>query len=127
MLDLNTFYPSSLISFDDPILNLGFLKFCFSSVVKNGDPNKNPIMSPVFSHDSILEKFPPTRIMICESDPLRDPAYEMTLKLKKLDVDVQLLLMKDYVHGFDTYDCKNGVKEYHHATLITEQIFKEFL
>lgn len=65
--------------------------------------------------------------MACESDPLRDPSYEFALKLKKLGVDVKLLLMKEYIHGFDSFDVKNGIKEYRNATLITMDIFREFL
>lgn len=38
MLDLNSFFPSTLIAVDDPILSQAFLKFCISSFVKNGDP-----------------------------------------------------------------------------------------
>ncbi|CDW72983.1 hormone sensitive [Stylonychia lemnae] len=94
MLDLNSFFPSTLIALDDPILSTAF---------------------------------PPTRIMICESDPLRDPSYEFALKLKKNNVDVKLILMKDYIHGFDELDIKGGIKECRNATLITEDIFREFL
>ena len=65
--------------------------------------------------------------MVCESDPLRDPSYEFSLKLKKAGVDVKLILMKDYIHGFDELDIKNGIKEYRNATNITEEIFREFL
>lgn len=74
MLDLNSFFPSTLYALDDPILMTSFLKFCLASFVKNGDPSKNPIMSPLFTPDNIVQRFPPTRIMCCEADPLRDPA-----------------------------------------------------
>lgn len=104
MLDLNSFYPSTLIALDDPILMQSFLKFCVTSFVKNGDPKINPVMSPCFAPDAILAKFPPTRIMACEADPLRDPSYEFTAKLQRLGVDVRLYIMKEYIHGFNSFD-----------------------
>jgi acetyl esterase/lipase len=104
MLDLNSFYPSTLIALDDPILMQSFLKFVISSFVKNGNPKVNPVLSPVFAPDSILAKFPPTRIMACEADPLRDPAFEFALRLQKLGVDIRMYLMKDYIHGFNSFD-----------------------
>ena len=58
--------------------------------------------------------------MFCEADPLRDPSYEMGLRLKRLGVDVKLYLMKDYIHGFNSFDTKMGVDEYHNGTIITE-------
>ena len=52
-----------------------------------GDPSINPLMSPVVAPDSILKKFPPTKIIACEADPLRDSSYEFALRLKKIGVD----------------------------------------
>lgn len=127
MLDLNTFFPSTLIAIDDPILSQAFLKFCISSFVKNGDPSKNPLISPVFAPDSLLKCFPPTRIMACEADPLRDPSYQFALRLKRLGVDCHLFLMKEYIHGFDNLDVKNGISEFANATRITKELFREFL
>lgn len=64
------------------------MKFCLISFTKNGgNPSLNPLMSPVIAHDNLLKKFPKTRIMICESDPLRDPSYEFALRLTKLGID----------------------------------------
>ncbi len=65
--------------------------------------------------------------MACEVDPLRDPSYELTLRLKRLGKDVKLLLMREYMHGFNSFDMKFGIEEYHQGTLITERILKELL
>jgi acetyl esterase/lipase len=118
--DLNRFYPATLLALDDPILNQSFLKFCMKSFCQIGNPSKNPLLSPVLAPDWILKKFPPTRILACEADPLRDSSYEMALRLKKQGVDVKLYLMKDYIHGFESFDMKFGITEYHNGTLLTE-------
>jgi hormone-sensitive lipase len=121
MTDLNRFYPSTLIALDDPILNQSFLKFCLKSFLKNGgNASLNPLISPVVCPDSILKKFPTTRIIACEADPLRDPSYEFALRLKKLGVDSKLYIMKDYIHGFNNFDMKFGIQEYHNGTILTE-------
>jgi acetyl esterase/lipase len=96
--------------------------------MKNGgNPKTNPLLSPVFCPDNILAKFPPTTIMACEADPLRDPSYQFALRLKKLGVDSKLYLMKEYIHGFNSFDMKLGISEYHNGTILTEDIMREML
>jgi acetyl esterase/lipase len=99
-----------------------------SIYMNGGNASGNPMFSPVFASDDILKRFPPTRIMACEADPLRDPAFEFALRLKKLNVDTRLYLMKDYMHAFCGFDDKSfGIAEYHNGTLKTEEIIKELL
>lgn len=42
----------------------------------------------------------------------------MSLKMKKLGVDVELILMKSYIHGFNSFDMNMGVgiPEYKNGT-----------
>ena len=77
--------------------------------------------------DSILMKFPPTRIIICEADPLKDPSIEFSLRLKKLGIDSNLYIMKDYIHGFNSFDTPLGISEYHNGTILTEEIMRDLL
>jgi len=66
--------------------------------------------------------------MVCEVDPLRDSAMEFMLRLKKLGVDTKLFYMKDYMHGFNSFDMKNfGISEYHNGTIKTLEIFRHLL
>ncbi len=71
-----------LLSLDDPILPFPFLKMCLESYIGDkADPNTNPYLSPILTEDNILARFPKTRIMIANNDPLRDESYKFTLKL----------------------------------------------
>ena len=116
------------MALDDIVLSQAFLKFCLTSFSKNGGNSRiNPLMSPVVAPESILKKFPPTRIFACEACPLRDSSYEFALNLKKAGVDVKLYLMKDYIHGFNSFDTKFGISEYHQGTLLTEKCMREML
>ena len=84
-------------------------------------------MSPVVASDDILRHFPPTRIMACEVDPLRDASYLFALRLKKLGVDARIYLMKEYPHGFCSFDMKMfGIVECHLAVVKTNEIMKEY-
>mmetsp|Transcript_31201 Transcript_31201/g.23189 ORF Transcript_31201/g.23189 Transcript_31201/m.23189 type:complete len:95 (+) Transcript_31201:999-1283(+) len=72
-LDMQQFFPSFLLSLDDPVVNSTFLKFCILSFNKDERASKlNPILSPLYASDYILSKLPPVRLFICEADPLRD-------------------------------------------------------
>jgi len=128
-VDLNKFLPSTVFALDDPILNQSFLKYCLHSFTKNGgNPARNPLLSPIVASDEILSAFPPTRIMVCEVDPLRDGSYLFALRLKKLGIDVQLHLLKEQPHGFCSFDIKNfGIEECHLSVLKNIEMMKELL
>jgi acetyl esterase/lipase len=66
--------------------------------------------------------------MVAEVDPLRDSSYEFAHRLARIGKDVKLILLRDYMHGFNNFDCAGGgIEEYRNATNKTEQIFKELL
>jgi len=66
--------------------------------------------------------------MACEVDPLRDATFEFALRLKQLGVDAKLYIMKEYMHGFNSFDTKSfGITEYHNGTVKTEELLKELL
>lgn len=67
------FFPSTLLTLDDLLLNLNLLFFVGSAFTrKGGDPTQNCIMSPIYTPKSVFSKFPPTKILVAEVDPLRD-------------------------------------------------------
>ena len=103
-LTQGSFTPSLLLAIDDPILPYPFLKMCLDSYIgdkhPNCDPNKQYFLSPGKAPDHLLKLFPKTRIMVASNDPLRDESFKLSLKLSKLEVDVQL---KEYMylpHGY---------------------------
>lgn len=62
--------------------------------------------------DETLIKFPKTRIMVAQNDPLRDESFRFTLRMAKLGLDVYL---KEYMympHGYLNYNSPLlGMKE----------------
>ena len=72
-LSLTTFFPSSLMMADDEILSSGFISFCSACITrKGGNPDADPILSPLVSPDAMLRLLPPTQFVVCEIDGLRD-------------------------------------------------------
>ena len=91
--DLTKFMPSYLLAIDDLFLTSAFLNYCSESFVAHRvNPATNFLVSPINITDEILKRFPPTRMMACEADPLRDGAFKFALRLKKLGKDVKLHL-----------------------------------
>jgi len=126
---VNKFIPSTLFALDDVLLSTGFLEFCLKSFIPE-DVNSmtNYLASPLMCPDDILKKFPPTRISVCENDPLRDGGLLFALKLKKAGADVKVDLYRDFIHGFLSFDLKiNGNEECHNATIKVQTHIKEFL
>ena len=73
---LDIFRPSMLLSIDDSLLRYSILERCYESYVKEGtEVWRNPFISPALMDDADLAQFPPTRILACGRDPLRDEAY----------------------------------------------------
>jgi hypothetical protein len=72
--DNKIFAPSILYCLDDFLLSKDMLLFSIISLHKDrvGNPFVNPLASPLVIQDHVLARFPITKIMYCEQDPLRD-------------------------------------------------------
>jgi acetyl esterase/lipase len=67
------FYPSSLLSLDEELLNHTFLKFVLASLTRNGgNPDESPLLSPMTACDGLLKRLPKMTIFAAECDVLRD-------------------------------------------------------
>jgi hypothetical protein len=77
---------------DDLILTQSFLNLCQDSYSPKGDPmlgSHLKYLSPgLCTPDSILSKFPPTRLMIAGVDSFKDDNYKLMAKLIANGVDV---------------------------------------
>ncbi|KAH0533776.1 hormone-sensitive lipase isoform X1 [Cotesia glomerata] len=61
---------------------------------------RDPLLSPYRSSDDLLRKLPPTKILTSELDPCLDDCVMFGRKLKQLDIDVSLDIVKGLPHGF---------------------------
>jgi len=112
---------SRILSSTDPMLNTGMLmhlKKLLRPTASDFDPNSEPFMSPVFAPDEALRRFPPTRIVVGEFDPLLDDSvmfYNVKIillskiiinwnlikqRLKAIDHDVEISIRPGLGHGF---------------------------
>ena len=125
MIDPMRFYPSTLLCLDEELLNQGFLTFalaCFTR--KGGNPDKNCVISPLYAPDAMLRRLPPVKLMVAEVDCLRDQAFALAIRILKLGGYCQLILMRDFIHGFQSMDTNLvGIEEYRRGTNLTIEHF----
>ena len=55
--------------------------------------------------------FPPSRIFVGDRDIFHDDCHRLALRLKKLDRNVSLTVVKYMVHGFLNLDVPNGLPQ----------------
>ena len=73
----------------------------------------------------MLKRLPPCKFMVAEIDCLRDHAFKMGLRILKLKGHCQIILMKDFIHGFNNMDTNYvGVNEYRRGTNLTLEHFR---
>ncbi|XP_036603833.1 hormone-sensitive lipase isoform X1 [Trichosurus vulpecula] len=61
---------------------------------------KNPFMSPLLAHDSMLQSLPPVHIVACALDPMLDDSVMFARRLRGLGRPVSLRVVEDLPHGF---------------------------
>jgi acetyl esterase/lipase len=66
------------------MLSYDFRQFCADSYVGNQefDVDENYLLSPLFTPDRLLIKYPQTAIYVGEVDPLHDDALRFALRMK---------------------------------------------
>lgn len=110
-LDKDSCSPSLLNALEDLLVPHTFLKLCLESYLNGIVDISNPLISPSFIEDEILEKFPTTKIMVGSEDPLHDECFRFTEKLLNNKVDVELAVFAGASHGGLSYSFKGGIKE----------------
>ena len=91
--------PSRLLSVMDPLLSVGALTACLAAYTGAKETN-DPRVSPLFSDKETLKRFPRTRVIVGEMDPLMDESIEFVRQLLRLDVDADLTVLPALPHGF---------------------------
>ncbi|KAJ5560616.1 hypothetical protein N7513_003015 [Penicillium frequentans] len=61
---------------------------------------RDPIVNPLLADNHLLESMPPTHIMVCGFDPLRDHGLLYYQKLQHLRIPVRLNVFAGYPHAF---------------------------
>lgn len=127
--NINHFFPSTLLTLDDPLLNFSLMFYIASALTRSGgDSSKNCILSPIYTPKSVLKMYPPVKIFVAEVDPLRDHGVYLGLNMKRAGVDIEVFYMKEYIHNFLQFQSSAfGIPEYQQAHDITIAQFKKLL
>ena len=98
---IDSFAPSVMGSLDSVMLNISYIKIILEFYTGESlEVQRHYLVSPKFTPDDILAKFPPWRFMIGGIDPLRDETLRTALRLIKQEVDVKILEYRYCLHGF---------------------------
>lgn len=124
-LDKDSCSPSLLHALEDLLVPHTFLKLCLESYLNGIIDISNPLISPSFIEDEILEKLPVTRIMVGTEDPLHDECFRFTERLLENRVDVELAIFSGASHGGLSYSFKGGIKECRDMVALAGKWFKQ--
>jgi len=113
---------SYLNSINDKILNNNFHLIGRNSYIGNFTNETNQFISPLFTSENILKKYPIVRFYSGSYDPLRDDSYLFLEKLCKLNVNVLLKEFIFFPHGYLNYDSPIMMKE---ASVVGDEIIKD--
>ena len=81
-------------------------------------------MSPIHAPTSLIRQLPPCKFIVAQIDALRDQAFHMALKILKNGGQAQIIVMEEFIHGFQLFDIKKlGVSEFKNGTSITTKSF----
>ncbi|KAF0685706.1 Aste57867_22453 [Aphanomyces stellatus] len=101
--------PSRFLHQSDPVLPRGILELALNSYYPhNDDQYKNPKMSDPLvavglADDSLLKRFPPTTLLVGDTDPLLDDSVDFYTRLNNLNVEAKLKVLPGLTHGFLIY------------------------
>jgi hormone-sensitive lipase len=111
--DLRKIYsPSRIHSFSDAILHPPLLLLCLKEYLGNNSSAKesDPLATPLLLTEEYVNankgdyrfplKWPKTRIIVGEMDPLLDDSLRLCEKLCYSGIDYQCKIFKDLGHGF---------------------------
>jgi acetyl esterase/lipase len=99
------FAPSLLWTLNDRILPLIFIEACIQAFLGT-DPQtvaktaNDPRCSPACADDAVLGRFPPTRVVVGDRDPLYDQGVKFVHRLAALGVDASCRTYPALCHGF---------------------------
>lgn len=97
--DRRSFCPSIAIGLDDQMLNYLYLPFILNLYTEE-KYEVHPLASTKKLDDEILKKFPTIKIILAESDPLRDEILRLIVRLLRNDVKVDTKIFRHQLHGF---------------------------
>ncbi len=97
-LTMETSY-SRVVGSNDPVLPHGLIS-AICNAYGAGINKTDPLVSPYFAADSVLERFPPTLFFASSNDPLLDDAVALNQRLRSLGVESYLRAAQNLPHAY---------------------------
>lgn len=91
--------PSRIDGQNDPVLPSALIKTISNSYL-DGCPVTDPVASPYFASDSIIQNFPPTYMYTSSEDPFLDDSVAFNGRLRSVGVKSSLRAAHDLPHAF---------------------------
>lgn len=85
---------------NNPNLSQFTMKWFWDHYLPEKSWSSDPHVSPLMAGDGVLSQFPPTLIVTCEYDVLRDEGERLAARLTAADVDVTAMRWLGALHGF---------------------------
>lgn len=93
---------SRVLGTEDPVLPSGLISAISDAYLppRLGISKKFPLASPIFTSDTLLEKFPPTLIIASSKDPLLDDSVAFNTRLRSVGVPSELCAAENVPHAY---------------------------
>lgn len=102
-LDLRIYTKSKYVMLEEKLLHLSAARAIQRFYIpKDINMDQDYYLNPLLVPDEILKKFPPTRLLTCLLDPLRDDQLIFARRMQKLELDVELNCFDEMQHGMLT-------------------------
>jgi acetyl esterase len=85
---------------ENPNLSPLSMQWFWDHYVSEASSSSDPLVSPLRAHEDVLSKFPPTLIITCEYDILRDEGELFAARLIRAGVAVTAVRWLGSLHGF---------------------------
>jgi acetyl esterase len=102
--DRNAATPSYHEFHDNPNLSQAAMEWFWSNYLPEKPLASDPRVSPLHAKDEALAQFPPTLLVTCEYDVLRDEGESFAARLIRVGVDVTAVRWLGALHGFMVND-----------------------
>lgn len=93
---------------DNPNLSRPAMEWFWNSYLPDKSLHKDARISPLQADDAILAQFPPTLLIACEYDVLRDEGESFAARLVQAGVDVTAVRWLGSLHGFLVNESLSG-------------------
>jgi len=102
---------------------ISFRTLCLFDSWVHGDP----IQSPVFAPDEVLQRLPPTSIQVGGYDPLLDDSVDFNTRIRRLGIPGELRIYRSLPHTFVSFPHWHLMPEVQEAMRQAEQWLEQWL